>query len=137
MVISRSIHVTAHGIIFLLFYVWVIFQDKHHMISLTCGILKKDKNELICRTEIDSQILKNLWLPKGIDWGWVEMDWVFGTGICTLRYIDDWPMGTCCIAERPLPNIVIVCGKRIWKRMDVCICIIESPCCIQEISTTL
>ena len=28
--------------------------------------LKKDANELICKTEIDSQIQKtNLWLPKG------------------------------------------------------------------------
>ena len=26
-------------------------------------------NELICRTEIDSQTLKNLWLPKRIGWG--------------------------------------------------------------------
>ena len=32
-------------------------KDKHHMISLICGILKKDTNELICRTETDSQIL--------------------------------------------------------------------------------
>ena len=28
--------------------------------------LKKDRNELICRTETDSQTLRtNLWLPKG------------------------------------------------------------------------
>ena len=32
------------------------------MISLTGGIFKKDTNELIYKTEIDS---KNLWLPKG------------------------------------------------------------------------
>ena len=35
------------------------------MISLICGIKKKDKNELICRGEINSPALKNLWLPKG------------------------------------------------------------------------
>ena len=35
------------------------------MISLTCGILKNDTDELIYKTEIDSQTLKtNLWLPK-------------------------------------------------------------------------
>ena len=36
------------------------------MISLICGILKNDTNELIYKTEIDSQLKKtNLWLPKG------------------------------------------------------------------------
>ena len=30
-------------------------KDKYHMISLTCGILKNDINELIYQTETDSQ----------------------------------------------------------------------------------
>ena len=30
-------------------------KDKYHMISLICGILKNDTNELIYKTEIDSQ----------------------------------------------------------------------------------
>ena len=35
---------------------------------------KKDKRIQICGTEMDSQTLKNLWLPKGtggggVDWG--------------------------------------------------------------------
>ena len=35
---------------------------------------KRETNELICRTETDSQTLKNLWLPKGIggEEGWTE-----------------------------------------------------------------
>ena len=46
-------------------------EDKYHMISLICGILKKkDTNELIYRTETDSQTSKtNLWLPEGKGWG--------------------------------------------------------------------
>ena len=40
-------------------------KDKHYMISFICGLLKKDKNELICRTETDSKTLKNLGLPEG------------------------------------------------------------------------
>ena len=41
-------------------------KDKHPMIIPICGIFKKnDTNEIICRTEADSQTLKNLWLPKG------------------------------------------------------------------------
>ena len=44
-------------------------KEKHHMLSLVCGILKNDTNELIYKTEIDSQISKtNLWLAKG-KWG--------------------------------------------------------------------
>ena len=41
-------------------------KDKYHMISLICGIKKKsDTNELIYKTETDSQTSKtNLWLPK-------------------------------------------------------------------------
>ena len=30
-------------------------KDKYHMISLICGILKKDTNEFIYKTKIDSQ----------------------------------------------------------------------------------
>ena len=47
--------------------------------SLTCGIFKKDTNELICRTETDSQTLKtNLWLPKGTGGG---DRWIGGLGL--------------------------------------------------------
>ena len=35
------------------------------MISLICGILKSDINELIYKTEIDSRQKTNLGLPKG------------------------------------------------------------------------
>ena len=61
------------------------------------GIYTKDTNELICRIEIDSEILKtNLWFPKGTDER-VGLNWGFGIGICTLRYRNDGPLGTCCI----------------------------------------
>ena len=30
-----------------------------------------------------------------------------------------------------------LCGKRIWKRIDMCICVTESLCCMSEINTTL
>ena len=35
-------------------------KGKHRMISLICGTPKKDTNELIFRTETDSQTLKTL-----------------------------------------------------------------------------
>ena len=37
--------------------------------------------------ETDSQTLKNLGLPKGIGGEVGGMDWGFGIGICTLRYV--------------------------------------------------
>ena len=42
-----------------------LVKDKHHVISLLCGIKKKDTNELTFRIETDSQTLKTkLWLQK-------------------------------------------------------------------------
>ena len=41
-------------------------KDKYHMISLTCGIQKRDTNELIYKTETVLQISKtNLMVTKG------------------------------------------------------------------------
>ena len=41
-------------------------KDKQHMIQLICGTKKNGTNELIYKTEIESQMQKtNLWLPKG------------------------------------------------------------------------
>ena len=39
-------------------------DDKYHMISLSCGILKDDTNEFIYKTETDSQI-SIINFPKG------------------------------------------------------------------------
>ena len=46
-----------------------------------------DTNELICKTEIGSQTLKNLGLPKGMGGG-RGMDQGFEIGIRTLRYME-------------------------------------------------
>ena len=40
-------------------------KDKYHIVSLTCENENNDTNELIYKTEIDSQTEKNLWSPKG------------------------------------------------------------------------
>ena len=49
-------------------YIWNVKKD-------TMG--KKGYNELLCRTETDSQTLKNLWLPKEIGCG---EGWAGGLG---------------------------------------------------------
>ena len=49
-------------------------------------LIKKDTNELTCKTEADSQTLKNLWLPIGTGggggtgvWDWHMHTEVYGT----------------------------------------------------------
>ena len=60
-------------------------ENKHHKISLICGIKKKHTNEFICRTETDPHTLKTkLWLPK--EQMGVGIDWCCGVGIYTLWY---------------------------------------------------
>jgi len=68
-------------------------------------LLKKDTNEPICKTKIDSQILKEtLWLPKGIDGQGRDGLGVWDCHINETGIWNDWPLGTCCIAEGTLPN---------------------------------
>ena len=57
------------------------------MISLTGRILKNDINELIYKTETDSQTQKtNTWLPKGKCGGRINQE--FGINIYTQIYVD-------------------------------------------------
>ena len=59
------------------------------MMSLTDGILKNDTNELIYKTEIDSQTQKtNLWLLKG-EGGGINQE--FGVNRYTLGEGDGTP----------------------------------------------
>ena len=58
-------------------------------------------------------------------------------GICTLSYVEwmvneDLP----CSTGNSTQYSMITDRKRIWKRMDKCICITESLCCTAEINTT-
>ena len=70
-------------------------KDKYHMISL-CGIFKKNyTNELIYKTETDSQTQRtNLWLPKkGMGEGYIRSlgfaDYVYVYISETLCYIPE------------------------------------------------
>ena len=112
-------------------------KNKHYIL-LSVISKKRDKNELICRRETDSQTLKKLWLPKETD-----REWEGGTGGLGLAYAhwgiwNDWPMGTCTRALRTLASILwYSMGEKIWKRMDVCICMTGSLCCTAEVITAL
>ena len=80
--------------------------------------LKIYTNECICRTETDS------WLPKGTVG---KEGWTGGLGLayahCSIW--NDWPTGTCYIAQRTLPNVlcsvIIYVGKE-SEREWMCIC---------------
>ena len=93
-------------------------EDKYRMISLTCRILKKKKgtNELIYKTEVESQIQKtNLWLP-GSKGG--RINWEIGIDIYTLLYIKqitnkDLPYSTGNSAQHS-----VMTWKIIFKRVD-------------------
>lgn len=47
----------------------------------TCGNLKIEHNELLCRADTDSQTLKNLWKNKGDGSGGGGMPWGCGMEI--------------------------------------------------------
>ena len=53
-------------------------RHQHQVLSFTCGILKKGHNELLCRTDSDSQTLKNLWFPNETGGRVGGMHWGFG-----------------------------------------------------------
>ena len=70
---------------------------------------------------------------KGDRWGKGGMDWGFGIGICTLRYMECLTNGDLLYNTNSTQNYDNLCGKRILKRMDMCICMTESLCCRTEI----
>ena len=92
--------------------------------------LKRIQINLVAEQKQTSQTLKNLWLPKGT--GWVGgMDWGFGIGICTLRYMEWLATGDLLYSTENSTHYSMIiiypvfcdnlCGKRIWKRMDMCV----------------
>ena len=58
-------------------------RHQYQMLSLTYGIWKKGQTELLCRTDTDSQTLKNLWLPK--ETGWIKEGWAGGLDVNVLK----------------------------------------------------
>ena len=68
---------------------------------------KKDTNELIYRRETDPQTLKNLLLPMGTGGGgWDRWTRSLGLACAHCGIWNDWPVGTCCIAQGTLRNVL-------------------------------
>ena len=105
------------------------------MTFLICGIYKEnDTNELIYITEGDSQTQKiNLWLleerdSQGIGEGHAH----------TAVFKMDNQQGP-IVQDRELCSVPCgsLGGRGVWRRMDTCICRVESHCCSPETVTIL
>ena len=58
-------------------------RHQHQMLSLTCGILQKDR-QLLCRADANSQTLKNFWSPEETVWKVGGCAWVVGWKACEI-----------------------------------------------------
>ena len=85
------------------------WKTKHHVISLICGILKKDTKE-----QKQTHRLKNLWLPKetrGGREGWLGVrDWHMHTEVCGMTGQQDLQHNT---AQGTLPNML---WSSVWEK---------------------
>ena len=100
--------------------------------------LKYDTNELIYKTETDSQTQKtNLWLPKekGVGGG---INQEFGISRYKLLYIKQINNNVLLYSTRNyIQNPVLHHNGKEHEKEYVHICIIESLCCTPETNTTL
>ena len=74
------------------------------------------------RTRSQSQTLNNVWLPKGMGWGWGGRDWGFGTGICPPRYMEQLVNGDLLSStENCIQYSVIIYGGKESEREWMCV----------------
>ena len=79
-------------------------KDKYHMISLTCGILKNDINELISKTKTDSQ--KTIYgYQRGSGGGINQEFWMNRYTLLYIKQITD--KGSLCSTENYVQYILI------------------------------
>ena len=103
---------------------YFLFSKKQTSYSITYmwNLKKKNTHELICRTEIDSQTLRTLWLPMGTGG---QEGWAGGWGLAGAHWgiWSDGSMGTCCIMQGTPPHSL---SSSMWAKtardwMHVCI----------------
>ena len=123
----------------MILYIWDFFKviftlymcDKVTSLLFLC-FLYRSIDTYMCIYILHSVLtFKKIWLRGKINWG-------IGTDIHTLLYVKQ-------ITNKNLQcstgNCSVLCnklyGKRILKRIDVCICITDPLCCTAETNTTL
>ena len=69
--------------------------------------LKKDTNELIAEQRQTHRLENKLMVTTGDKWWWWGgRDWSLGLAQARYDIWNDWPTGTCDIAQGTLPNIL-------------------------------
>ena len=81
---------------------------------------------------------EKLLVTKGDRWRVGGMGWGFGTGICTLRYMEWLAKGDLLYSTGNYTqySVIIYVGKE-SKRMAMCMCMTGSLCCTEEIIADL
>ena len=113
-------------------------KDKYHMISLVYG--RMQMNLFTEQKQTHRQRKQNYGYHGEQVRG--MMDWGFGVGIGTLYFLELLANGELQYSTgNPTHCSMIICmGKEYekeWMCVSVCVCIIESLCCIAEIIITL
>ena len=99
--------------------------------------LKYDTNELIYKTETDSQTQRiDLWLPTGRG-SRIGMKWEFGISRCKLVYTEWINKVLLYSTGNYIQYPVINHNGREYEAEYICLCITESLCCAPETNTTL
>ena len=65
-------------------------RHQHPMLPLTWWNLKKEQTELLCRTDADSQTLKNLWSLEETVWGVGDVPEIWDGNPVNLDYYDHY-----------------------------------------------
>ena len=118
-------------------------KNKYRILAHICGIQKNGTDEWVCKAEIETQMQRtNVWTPRGESEvvGGGRMNWEIGNYIYTLICIKQ-------ITNKNLLNstgnstqysVMAYMGKEFFKKkVDMCICIMDSLHCTPETNTTL
>ena len=118
-------------------------QWKTNIIWYHLHVESKKKKRIPTTLFAEQKQTHRLWIQTyGYQRGQVvgrRMDQDFGIGLCTLWYMEWLASGGPAVEHRELYPIFCdnLYEKRIWKRIDMGICITESLCCTAEMITTL
>ena len=108
--------------------------EKYHVTSLTCAIYKEIMQMNLLTNQKETHRLRE-WAYGFQKEGWGEgIVRQFGMDMYTLLYfkwISNKDLQFCSVFRG------ILDGRRVWRRMDACICMVESLLCSSETITTL
>ena len=101
---------------------WSYWKTKSYDITI-CGILKKWYKRTYLKNRNRLTVFEKCMVTKWGKCGGREMDWGFGIHICTLVAYGTIGQQGSAVQNRELYSVFCdnLCGKKICKRIDVCI----------------